>query len=70
MTGIELKEFRVALDLNQAQFGEELGLKNPQIQISQFERGGRIITLRMVKFIEKWKENVRLKSELASLRPE
>lgn len=64
MLGSDIKQFRLSLKLSQKSFGEGLGLKNPQIQVSQLESGNRIVTDRMEKMISKWQEAERLKREL------
>lgn len=63
MPGSELKSFRLMLGMSQHQFGSELGLKFPQIQISDLERGRRIISERLRKSIERWMENVNMEGE-------
>lgn len=55
MTGSDIKNFRLALGLSQEKFGAELGLKHPQVQMSQIESGRRVISGRLEKTIEKWK---------------
>ncbi len=56
MTGKELKKIRLSIGMTQQEFGEELGFKNPQVQISQFENGKRQISRRLEVTIKMWEE--------------
>lgn len=64
MTGDQLKSFRLSLQMTQVEFGKELGLTHPQVQVSQLERGERPITLRLLKSIERWHCNIKLMRKL------
>lgn len=47
MTGPEMREIRNRLHLSQEVFGRKFGYHQPQIRISEFERGERKIPFRM-----------------------
>jgi len=51
MTAEELRAFRVSQGLNQTEFGGILGYHQPQIRISEFERGVRVIPKRIREFV-------------------
>lgn len=67
MEAKELKEFRESLDLTQEIFGQQLGFKKAQIQISQLESGRRPISTRLEKAIAQWRENIKLTKTLKRL---
>lgn len=56
----DIKGIRLSLGFNQRQFGEALGLKNPQIQVSQLESGRRPVSERIAKAARLIEENAKL----------
>lgn len=64
MTGEEMKMIRKLLGMTQKQFGSDLGIPNPQVQIAQMETGNRTISKRLSKSIQLLIGNVTQKKTL------
>lgn len=64
MSGEEMKMIRRLLGMTQKQFGSELGIPNPQVQIASMETGRRTISKRLVKSIGLMVDNVKKQEAL------
>ena len=51
MSGEEMRMIRRLLGMTQKQFGSDLGIPNPQVQIASMETGRRKISKRLTKAI-------------------
>lgn len=51
MSGEEMKAIRHLLGMTQKQFGSDLGIPNPQVQVAMMETGHRTISKRLSKAI-------------------
>ena len=51
MTGQDMKLIRKLLKMTQKQFGSDLGIPNPQVQIAMMETGHRTISKRLIRSI-------------------
>lgn len=65
MSGEEMKAIRHLLGMTQKQFGSDLGIPNPQVQVAMMETGHRTISKRLSKAICMMVENVRKDKALA-----
>lgn len=65
MSGEEMKAIRHLLGMTQKQFGSDLGIPNPQVQVAMMETGHRTISKRLSKSICMMVENVRKDKALA-----
>lgn len=64
MGGEEMRMIRRLLGMTQKQFGSDLGIPNPQVQIAMMERGQRKISKRLSKSIQLLVGNVTQKKTL------
>jgi transcriptional regulator with XRE-family HTH domain len=64
MTGEEMKMIRKLLGMTQKQFGSDLGIPNPQVQIASMETGRRTISKRLSKSIQLLVGNVTQKKTM------
>lgn len=62
MTGPELKEIRKSLGMGQEEFGKLFGYHQPQVRISEFERGVRVIPQKVINSVVYLKEKAHTKS--------
>ena len=60
-----MKAIRHLLGMTQKQFGSDLGIPNPQVQVAMMETGHRTISKRLSKAICMMVENVRKDKALA-----
>ncbi len=51
MSGEEMRAIRRLLGMTQKQFGSDLGIPNPQVQVAMMETGHRTISKRLSKSI-------------------
>lgn len=65
MSGEEMRAIRHLLGMTQKQFGSDLGIPNPQVQVAMMETGHRTISKRLSKAICMMVENVRKDKALA-----
>lgn len=64
MTGQEMKAIRQLLGMTQKQFGSDLGIPNPQVQIAMMETGHRTVSKRLSRSIQLLIGNVTQKKTL------
>lgn len=64
MSGAEMKMIRRLLGMTQKQFGSDLGIPNPQVQVAMMETGQRTISKRLSKSIQLLVGNVTQKKTL------
>lgn len=64
MTGPEMKMIRRLMGMTQNQFGSDLGVPNPQVQIALMEAESRPISKRLAKAISLLVDNFKKKEQM------